>query len=62
MLVEAGNVSRDEAFRAFNMGVGMVVIVPRADAGAIVTAIRASGTDAWVMGEVVAGGEGRVAL
>ena len=62
VLVEAGNVSRDEAFRAFNMGVGMVVIVPRADAGAIVTPIRASGTDAWVMGEVVAGGEGRVAL
>jgi phosphoribosylformylglycinamidine cyclo-ligase len=61
VLVEAGQVSRDEAYRAFNMGVGMVVIMAREDAGAVVAAIRAAGTEAWVMGDVV-GGEGKVTL
>jgi phosphoribosylformylglycinamidine cyclo-ligase len=62
VLVEAGQVSRDEAFRAFNMGVGMVAVVPRESADALVHSVRAAGTDAWVMGEVVGGGEGKVLL
>jgi phosphoribosylformylglycinamidine cyclo-ligase len=61
VLVEAGQVPRDDAFRTFNMGVGMVLIVARENADAIVTAIRAAGTSAWVMGAVIPG-EGKVRL
>ena len=55
VLVEAGGVPRDEAFRAFNMGVGMVAVVDRGDVDAIVSSVRAGGVDAWPMGDVVAG-------
>lgn len=54
-LVDAGRVARDEAFRAFNMGVGMVVVLARGDVDAIVGAARAGGVEAWVLGDVVAG-------
>jgi phosphoribosylformylglycinamidine cyclo-ligase len=51
----AGHVARDEMFRAFNMGVGMVIIV-EADHVATVTAqAAAQGIGAWVMGEITAG-------
>jgi phosphoribosylformylglycinamidine cyclo-ligase len=55
VLVDAGQVARDEAYRAFNMGVGMVVIAAPADADAIVGGVRADGLDAWVMGDIVPG-------
>ncbi len=60
-LIAAGGVARDEAFRAFNMGVGMVVIADREEASPIMAASAAAGVPAWVMGDVVAG-SGRVLL
>jgi phosphoribosylformylglycinamidine cyclo-ligase len=54
-LIAAGGVAREEAFRAFNMGVGMVVIADPAQADAIIAASRQAGVDAWVMGDVVSG-------
>ncbi len=60
-LIEAGGVARDEAFRAFNMGVGMVVIADGRDADALVAASAAMGVHAWVLGDVVPG-SGRVLL
>jgi len=61
VLAEAGQVARDEMFRAFNMGVGMVVIVESAHVDAVVAQAKTQGIGAWVMGEVVAG-EGAVRL
>jgi phosphoribosylformylglycinamidine cyclo-ligase len=61
ILVDAGQVSRDESYRAFNMGVGMVVIAAPGDAPAIIEHIRAGGVDAWAMGDVVSG-DGNVRL
>ena len=60
-LQTAGEVSRDEMFRVFNMGVGMVVIVPPENSDAIVRAADAAGIGAWPMGEVRAG-SGNVVL
>ena len=54
-LGRAGGVPRDEQFRAFNMGVGMMVIVAAADAGKIIAASQGAGVPAWVAGEVVPG-------
>jgi phosphoribosylformylglycinamidine cyclo-ligase len=61
VLEQAGDVSRAEMFRAFNMGVGMVVLVPPSDADAVIASARAAGVAAWVCGEVVPG-TGRVTL
>jgi phosphoribosylformylglycinamidine cyclo-ligase len=61
VLEEAGGVAREEMLRAFNMGVGMIVIVSAGDADAVLAAASASGLRGWVAGEVVAG-SGRVVM
>jgi phosphoribosylformylglycinamidine cyclo-ligase len=55
VLQEAGGVEREEMFRAFNMGVGMVVITDGASAAPVMEAARAASVHAWVMGEIVPG-------
>jgi phosphoribosylformylglycinamidine cyclo-ligase len=57
----AGDIADEEMERVFNLGVGMLAIVPPDDAEATVTALRASGHDAFVVGELV-DGRGEVAL
>ena len=60
-LQHAGDVARDEMFRAFNMGVGMVVIAAPADVETISTAAQSEGVRAWRLGRVI-GGAGQVVL
>lgn len=50
---ELGNVDRDEAERALNMGVGMVAVVPAAAADDAVRVLGERGVSAWVGGQVV---------
>ncbi len=59
VLQEAGAVATPEMFRAFNMGVGMVVITAPEDAREIRTRALACGFDAWELGRIVPG-SGRV--
>jgi phosphoribosylformylglycinamidine cyclo-ligase len=54
-LQKAGHVDREEMFRVFNMGVGMIVIVPPENADAIVRAADTAGIGAWTMGELKPG-------
>ena len=61
VLGEAGQVDRIEQFRAFNMGVGMVVIAARSDASAIMQSASNAGVRAWELGRLVPG-TGRVRL
>jgi phosphoribosylformylglycinamidine cyclo-ligase len=61
VLAEAGGVGRDEMFRAFNMGVGMVVIADAAGAEHVREHAVARGVPAFRMG-VVTQGTGRVIL
>jgi phosphoribosylformylglycinamidine cyclo-ligase len=51
----AGGVARDEMFRAFNMGVGMMVLIPRSEAEGVIATAATLGIAGWVAGEVVAG-------
>lgn len=51
LIQERGGISDDEMFRAFNMGVGEVLVVGRDDVGKV----RSQLPEAWVVGEVVAG-------
>lgn len=61
VLERAGHVARDEMFRAFNMGVGMVLIVRPTAADHVVASLTGAGVRAWVLGDVV-GGAGEVEL
>ena len=60
-LERAGGVERAEMFRAFNMGVGMVVITDLDSVDRVLAAGAAGGVTAWRMGRVVSGA-GRVIL
>ena len=60
-LERAGGVDRAEMYRAFNMGVGMVVIAPPDAVDAVIDSVKRAGEHAWVMGHV-APGSGRVRL
>ena len=55
VLQEAGAVARDEMFRAFNMGVGMVVTTDAAGASKVQESAAQFGVESWVMGTVVPG-------
>ena len=61
VLQQAGGVARAEMFRAFNMGVGMVVITDVRSANEVAESARRAGVPAWILGEVVPG-DGRVIL
>lgn len=61
VLAEAGQVASLEMFRAFNMGVGMVVITSPDQVSHITSRAAACGIDAWELGKVVPG-TGKVRL
>ncbi len=54
-LEEAGGVARDEMFQVFNMGVGLVAVVPSDAVADAQAAAGAAGVPTWVVGEVVVG-------
>lgn len=51
-LQEQGNISDDEMHRSFNVGVGMVIVVPAKEADDTLDCLRAAGETAWVIGSV----------
>lgn len=57
----AGSVSDDEMESVFNLGLGMLALVPPDDALRALDAIRGFGHEAWVVGEVT-DGHGRVQI
>ncbi len=61
VLGDAGHVPRDEQFRTFNMGVGLVALVAPHDADAVLAAASAASVPAWWLGHLTPG-SGRVIL
>lgn len=59
LIEREGHVAHDEMYRVFNMGIGLVVVVAAADTEAV---IRASHSEAQVIGRVVAQRSERVEL
>jgi phosphoribosylformylglycinamidine cyclo-ligase len=55
LVAEAAGASRDDMFATFNMGVGMVLVVPGGTADEVVARADASETPAWRMGQVAPG-------
>jgi phosphoribosylformylglycinamidine cyclo-ligase len=60
-LAKAGGIGEEEMYRAWNMGVGMVVITDPSSVDVIADSARRAGVDSWPLGEIVPG-EGRVLL
>lgn len=58
LLQKEGNISEHDMFNTFNMGVGMAVVVDKADADKAVEILKESGEQAFVIGETVSGGDG----
>jgi phosphoribosylformylglycinamidine cyclo-ligase len=55
VLARAGGVDLEEAFRVFNMGVGMVAVVAAEEADSVLQSLTGAGERAWVMGEIEEG-------
>jgi phosphoribosylformylglycinamidine cyclo-ligase len=56
LIAEGGPVARDEMFRTFNMGIGMILIVPLDLADHVETSLGERGETYYRLGELVAGG------
>jgi len=57
LIQKVGVISDHDMFNTFNMGVGMTVIVSRADAPTALNVLRQNGEDAYVIGDIVRGSE-----
>jgi phosphoribosylformylglycinamidine cyclo-ligase len=49
-----GQVDREEMFRVFNMGIGLILVVPAQSANAVLQKAGALGDRGWKIGEIVA--------
>ena len=55
LLQKWGNVSPNEMYRTFNMGIGMVMIVSKEEASAMIQELETQGETVWQIGEVTDG-------
>jgi phosphoribosylformylglycinamidine cyclo-ligase len=58
ILRDAGNVERDEMYRTFNMGIGMVLAVAEQEAEDILNRLNGLGEQAWIIGDITSCQEG----
>src|SRR5262249_1039826 len=52
-LSRLGQVNREEMFRVFNMGIGLILVVPPSSVSAVLTKAAALGDRGWLIGEMV---------
>lgn len=55
---KVGNIPERDMFNTFNMGVGMIAVVAKADADKALKVLQDAGEKAYIVGEVVEGDEG----
>jgi phosphoribosylformylglycinamidine cyclo-ligase len=60
-LADAGKVSESEMFEVFNMGIGMIAVVPPDRVESVRRAAAESDVDTWTVGQVVEGTGVRIA-
>lgn len=58
MLAKDGNIEKEMMYNTYNMGIGMMLAVDKADADKTVEAIKASGQNAFIVGETASGEKG----
>ncbi|MBQ2866279.1 MAG: phosphoribosylformylglycinamidine cyclo-ligase [Clostridia bacterium] len=57
LIASFGNIPERDMFNTYNMGVGMSIVVPAEQADKALTILRECGEDAYLIGEIVSGGE-----
>ena len=57
LIAKEGNVSERDMFNTYNMGVGMSIVVPAAEAEKAIEILKAHGEDAYQIGTIVEGDE-----
>ncbi|MEI6102141.1 MAG: AIR synthase-related protein, partial [Eubacteriales bacterium] len=60
LLLQDAQLSVEQAYNTFNMGIGMVLVVDERDAEAVMLHIKDRGEKAHVIGRVVSGDKGVV--
>ncbi|MEM2499628.1 MAG: AIR synthase-related protein, partial [Sulfolobales archaeon] len=55
VLLSYGNIDVSEAYRVFNMGVGLLLTTPRDRVGSLLSLASEMGFKSWVLGEIVEG-------
>ena len=58
LLQQTGNISEHDMYNTFNMGIGMMLVVDKADAAKAVEILKVNGENAFIIGETVASNEG----
>ena len=58
LIQSTGKIPERDMFNTFNMGVGMCVVVDKADAEKAVEVLKANGEDAYILGELIDSDEG----
>ncbi|MEG1460161.1 MAG: phosphoribosylformylglycinamidine cyclo-ligase [Oscillospiraceae bacterium] len=58
LIAKTGNIPERDMFNTYNMGVGMSVVVSKADAEKAVEILNANGENAYIMGEIIRSDEG----
>ena len=60
LIAKVGNIPERDMYNTFNMGVGMSVVVAKEDVDTALASLRASGDDAYVLGEIIESEDGVV--
>ena len=60
LIAKEGDIPERDMFNTFNMGVGMSVVVPACEVELALDILRASGEDAYVIGEIVESEDGLI--
>ena len=58
LIMDKGNIPERDMYNTFNMGIGMILAVPAAQAEAAMAALAEAGESAYVIGQVVKGADG----
>ena len=58
-LSKLGQVDREEMYRVFNMGIGLILVVPPDSAAAVLAKAAFLGDHGWVIGEIAAASHGQ---
>ncbi|MBQ7329022.1 MAG: phosphoribosylformylglycinamidine cyclo-ligase [Oscillospiraceae bacterium] len=57
LIAKTGNIPERDMFNTYNMGVGMSIVVPAAEAETALEVLKANGEDAYVIGKIIKGEE-----
>ena len=53
LLAKQGNICERDMFNTFNMGVGMSIVVAKADADKALEVLKAQGEEPYIIGEII---------